>query len=418
MAWRNLGTAALVFLFSVFAARAQATFELVGKVTDAEGNGVADVKISAWNVAFAEQKRDTKSGKKGSFFLSGLLYSQQKREWEFSFEGEGLEPKSMNVVARMGDRTIYNEFERNFAAGQSSFRMPVMGIGEIRVEVTMGPPGAREPAADVAAVGEVEDADPWVVANQKVGAGDYQGSLDWFEKAIEASPDDAERRELYARVLLKVDRAGDALNQARKATRAAPDRVSAHLLLADIHASRGETQYAYDAAAKAFELDPENVEVVQRVAWLATDLGKPQEAIAAYEKLVAGKPGDVESWLALGDLYNRSGQPQKAASAFERVTELDPQNAYKTFFNLGALIENRDNLTSADNRKAIEAFRKSVEIKPDYGPGWRHLAYSQLRAGDLAEARRSFERYLQVEPKAKDAAEIRDTIKSLPAPKK
>jgi tetratricopeptide (TPR) repeat protein len=296
--------------------------------------------------------------------------------------------------------------------------MPVMGIGEIRIDVTMGEPGEIAGVAVPGGAAGDAELDPWAVANQKVTAGDLQGSVEWLEKAVEAAPDDAERRELLARVFLKLDRSSEALNQARKATRAAPDRVSAKLLLADIHVSRGETQFAYDAIVEARGLEPSNPDVVQRVAWLATDLGKPEEAIAAYEAIVAAKPDDTESWLALGDLYNRAGMSDKASAAFERVTELDPGSAYKTFFNLGALIENRPNLTPADNRKAIEAFRKSVEIKPDYGPGWRHLAYSQLRSGDLSGARVSFERYLEVEPQAKDAKEIRDTIKSLPAPKK
>jgi tetratricopeptide (TPR) repeat protein len=419
MSARSVLTAILFLTFGASAAQAQATFEIVGKITDAEGNGLADVRVAAWNTAFPEMKRDTKSGKKGNFFLSGLLYNQQKREWEFSFESEGLAPRSMKVVARMGDRTIYNEFERAFGPGESSFRMPVMGIGEIRIDITMGDPGAAAvPGAPEAAAAGEAAVDPWAVGNQKLVAGDFQGSVEWLEKAVEAAPDDAERRELLARVFLKLDRSSEALNQARKATKTRPDRVSAHLLLADIHASRGETQYAYDAIAEARRLEPANRDVLQRVAWLATDLGKPEEAIAAYEEIVAAKPDDTESWLALGDLYSRAGMPEKASAAFERVTELDPGNAFKTFFNLGALIENRPNLTPADNRKAIEAFRKSVEINPNYGPGWRHLAYSQLRSGDLAGARASFERYLEVDPEAKDAREIRETIKSLPAPKK
>lgn len=418
MSARSVLAAFLLLTAGASAAYAQATFEIVGKITDAEGNGLADVRVAAWNTAFPEMKRDTKSGKKGNFFLSGLLYNQQKREWEFSFETDGLAPRTMKVVARMGDRTIYNEFEKAFAPGESSFRIPVMGIGEIRMDITMGEPGAAAaPGAPAAAgAGDVE-LDPWAVGNQRVTAGDFQGSVEWLEKAVAAAPEDAERRELLARVFLKLDRSSEALNQVRKATRSAPDRLSVHLLLADIHASRGETQYAYDAIVAARALEPENPDVLQRVAWLATDLGKPEEAIGAYEAIVAAKPDDTESWLALGDLYNRAGMPDKASAAFERVTELDPGNAYKTFFNLGALIENRPNLTPADNRKAVEAFRKSVEINPEYGPGWRHLAYSQLRSGDLADARASFERYLAVEPQAKDAKEIRDTIKSLPAPK-
>ena len=118
--------------------------------------------------------------------------------------------------------------------------------------------------------------------------------------------------------------------------------------------------------------------------------------------------------MSLGDLYNQVKNSSKSEEAYRKVTELDPQNAYKTFFNLGALIENRPDLSESDNRKAMEAFRKAIEVKPDYALAHRHLAYALLRAGDMAGAKKSFRKYLELAPKAPDAAEIRQTVESLP----
>lgn len=404
---RLVALAVLVFA-STLTVRAQGAFEVVGKVTDAEGSGIPDVVVKGWNQAFPDSVRQTKTDKKGNYYLPGLLYSQQNREWAFSFEAEGLAPKNAKVVGRMGDRTIYAEFERAFGPGSTSFEISVRGIGEIRADVTMGPPApAGSPAAGA-------DDDPWTAANRKVQAGDLEGSLDLFKKAIEAAPTDPERRELFARVLLKLDRSGDALIQARKAITAAPDRVESKTLMADIHASRGEKEPAAALVAEALALRPDDVGLLERSAWLAADAGKHAEAIVAYEKVVAAKPDDKEAWLALGGLYHRAKRPGDAERAYKKVTELDPANAHQIFFNLGALIENRPNLGPADNGKAIEAFQKAVEVKPDYARAWQHLGYAQLRAGQLGAARASLERYLELAPKAPDAAEIRDTVKSLP----
>ena len=77
------------------------------------------------------------------------------------------------------------------------------------------------------------------------------------------------------------------------------------------------------------------------------------------------------------------------------------------------VIENRDDATEADHRKASEAFRKAIELKPNYALAHRDLGFAMLRLGDLAGARKEFQKYVDLEPRAKDAADINATIKSL-----
>ena len=164
----------------------------------------------------------------------------------------------------------------------------------------------------------------------------------------------------------------------------------------------------------ARKVGPSDPKRARRHAVSAAETGKTAEAIEAWTAVVAAKPDDSEAWMALGDLHARAGDAAKSEAAYKKVTELDPEHAYRTYFNLGALIENRENLTEADNRRAAEAFRKAIEIKPDYALAYRHLGYTLLRMGDLAEAKKAFVRYLELEPKAADAGEIRATVKSLP----
>ena len=84
-----------------------------------------------------------------------------------------------------------------------------------------------------------------------------------------------------------------------------------------------------------------------------------------------------------------------------------------TFYNLGVVIENRDEATDGDHRKAIEAFRKAIDLKSDYGIAHRDLGFALLRVGDLPGARKELQKYADLEPRAKDAADIKATIKSL-----
>ena len=104
----------------------------------------------------------------------------------------------------------------------------------------------------------------------------------------------------------------------------------------------------------------------------------------------------------------------RAQAAFDRVVELDPDNAYKTFFNIATLLENKKNVTDAEQKRAIEAYRKAIEIKPDYAKARLALAYALLRTGDQVGAREQFEAFVELAPESGEAAQIRGLISALP----
>jgi Flp pilus assembly protein TadD len=124
-------------------------------------------------------------------------------------------------------------------------------------------------------------------------------------------------------------------------------------------------------------------------------------------------PDDTEAWMSLGDLYAASGDTAKSEQAYQRVIELEPANAHQIFFNLGALIINNPNRTDADSQKAIAAFRKAVELKPDYAQAHKQLAFALLGVGDRAGAKAALESYVELAPDAPDAAQMRAMINTL-----
>jgi tetratricopeptide (TPR) repeat protein len=259
-----------------------------------------------------------------------------------------------------------------------------------------------------------ETIDPMQLASKMVADGDLEGSLGELERAIEKNPDDPERRELLAKVLYNLERFDDALGIAGELQGMAPDYAGIHLLLADINAKKGDFASAREELAAQAELSPQDVAVFRRMAWIAEQEGDTAGVIEANESIVELEPENSEAWLVLGSLYAENGQPEKSQEAFTKVAEIDPKNAYETFFNIGVLIENKPDPTPAEERRALEAFQKSVEIKPDFAKGHLRLAYAQLRGGDLAGARGSFERYLELEPDASDSGEVRSMVSALP----
>jgi len=56
---------------------------------------------------------------------------------------------------------------------------------------------------------------------------------------------------------------------------------------------------------------------------------------------------------------------------------------------------------------AVDRFRAAILAAPDHAPAWRGLGLANQRLGRPAEARLAFERYLSIEPEARDAEAIR-----------
>ncbi len=427
-----------VALLAATAASAQ-TAEFVGKVQDGDGKPVAGAALTVSSATFKDRVYKGTADKKGAYFITGVLVSEQSSVYTVAVAAEGFVPAKASILARTGDKTRYFDDERTLSAKTTSVEVKARALAEIRVDFTMRtgdaaaelaeaaglppPAAAAVPGATPEAAAALPGAaaggapDDYMLAIAKVRGGDAEGSVDLFKKAIEAKPDDWERRDVFAKVLLKLDRQGEATIQANKAAALAPDKAGPLVTLSDIYTARGLPDKASDAITKAEQLEPDNVKVTERAAAIAAQSGKIDEAIALNEKVLAKNPNNTEVLVALADLYSRKKLPKKAEEMLARVVDLDPKNAYRTFYNLGVVIENRDDLTDADHRKAIEAFRKSIDLRPDYALAHRDLGLALLRKGDLPEARKELQKYVDLNPQARDAPDIKDTIKSLASAK-
>jgi Flp pilus assembly protein TadD len=431
VAWVIGSLAVLGFLSAPL--RAQ-TAQVTGKVVDGAGAPIADAQIEVQSPDSGSLVYRGSTDKKGGFLVSGILATEQHPVWNVTVKADGYLPVKASYVARTSDKVRYDAADAVKLSPRSpALQARIKAFAEVRVEFTMtpgeasppvaeAPPAAAEPAgggilptAPTAGPGAPEGpgAEAYAAAIASVRNGDPEGSVEHFKQAIEAKPDDWERRDLFAKVLLRLDRQGEATIQANKAAALAPDKAGPLVTLTDIYLARGLPDKAAESIAKAGELEPDNLKVLERRASLAASQGQVDQAIALNEQVLQKKPDNTEVLVALADLYNRKKQPKKAEEMLNRVVELDPKNAYRTFYNLGVVILNREDTSDADIRKAAEAFRKSIELKDGYALAHRDLGFAMLRMGNLVDARKELQRYVDLDPRARDAAEIKDTIKSL-----
>ncbi len=396
------------------------TSEASGKVTDAQGNPIPDAVLTFVNAADAKATYDATTDKKGRYFVDGLLYVAPGITWKVSVKAAGFVPSKIMVESRTQTQ-IVAKFDANLSPDGSPHSIPIRALGKARVDFVMVPPDQAPPSAPAAGAGESERApsaglpkDPLGQAAERIREGDLAGSVEYFNQAIEASPGELEPRLELARVLYKLERYKEAEAQAQKAAELAPGKPGPNRILASIYYANDQYDRADAALKRERQISPDDPGVLAFVGQIAEELNRPDEAIGAYESLVAIQPDSKEAWIALGSLYAGKGDSAKSEAAYRKVTEIDPANAAQVFYNIGAVIRNKTSATPADTRKAVEAFRRAVELKPDYGAAHKELGYALLSLGELADARAALEKYLAIEPKAPDAGELRALLAGLP----
>jgi len=91
----------------------------------------------------------------------------------------------------------------------------------------------------------------------------------------------------------------------------------------------------------------------------------------------------------------RSGKPSEAAALFRRSIEARPRGDLlaSCYLGLGSALGDLGR-----HQEAIAAFRKVTEIRPSDPEGFRALAVGLEEAGEIAEARRSLEQSLALDP--------------------
>ena len=201
---------------------------------------------------------------------------------------------------------------------------------------------------------------------------------------------------------------------------------------ADVGAMRLLTQAGYDIneAPKVHQMllqrygDPSRLE-----NFFFGNHARNQERIEHYERMLSTEYAQVaqDSNLIINTeefqrrtralvrenaiLDVEAGRYGTAKAALERVLALVPTDA-KAQFYLGELYR-KQRKDSADVERAIAAYQKAVEHDPSYPEPQRSLGLLYYTSGKKVEARRAFERYLELKPQAEDRQQLREYLLEL-----
>ncbi len=231
------------------------------------------------------------------------------------------------------------------------------------------------------------------------------------------------------------DYATQAVEQYKLALDADPDSKLLQDGLADLYFKIGRIREAVTAAQDQVTKDPKDIEAHELLGkvYLRSlgDMQSPQSgqmlqlAIGEYEKLAQLKPQDVETHLLLGQLYGLNHDSSKAEVQFKLAQSIDASSE-EVALNMARLYSEQgdakraaevlnaipvDDRTSRiefalgasyeqlkDNKKAVAAYRRSLDLDPDNLDTERGLANALLADGQLDEALKVLNGIVAAEP--------------------
>jgi Tfp pilus assembly protein PilF len=187
----------------------------------------------------------------------------------------------------------------------------------------------------------------------------------------------------------------------------------------------------YDAAIenlnKAGELDPNQVAIWSHLAQAyqeqaATKTGADHDAevakgIDAYNKALTLKPDDASIHNNYGLFLAKAGKFQDATAELEKAAQLEPTNACKYYYNLGALYTN-----AGQTDPALDAFKKGITADPNCAEAYYQTGINLMakvtttpdgKMVPVPGTVEAFQKYLELKPDGPNAESAKAMLTTL-----
>lgn len=140
--------------------------------------------------------------------------------------------------------------------------------------------------------------------------------------------------------------------------------------------------------------------------------GKASEAIPLLERAHALQPADVDAALNLGGAYILTKQWRRARAVLEPLSERAPDNAM-VWINLGAAYLGNPILArDEEQRRAIAAFERALEINPAAPSVAYNLGLIHRDRNDIDQALHWFDQAVRHNPQDRDARSMLEKMRA------
>ncbi len=119
---------------------------------------------------------------------------------------------------------------------------------------------------------------------------------------------------------------------------------------------------------EASKTESKRAEITKNLALIYINQGKDEEAIKAMEAAKKENPNDPALMQEEANMFYKLGNIAKYQELMEKIVANDPENP-NLLYNLGVSASRL-----GDNEKALEYYKKALEVKPDYASAQINIA--------------------------------------------
>lgn len=133
---------------------------------------------------------------------------------------------------------------------------------------------------------------------------------------------------------------------------------------------------------------------------------KFSEAVQAFEKVLEFDPDFKKAWFHMGFCYDNLFN-KKAVECYEKAIKADPKD-YEACYNLGNKYLDIsdpfiDDEEYGDYPKAIEYYKKTIEIKPDFSFAWNNMGFCYSKMEEHGKALECHLKAVECDPENQSA---------------
>ena len=161
--------------------------------------------------------------------------------------------------------------------------------------------------------------------------------------------------------------------------------------LVECHLKAGKASAAESVLIRALEHKPDSTALLERLAELRLGENRLEEAERTLRMLLQATPNHVGARERMLELLEKTGRFEAMRSQAKALLDGHPYSVT----GLAAL--GRAHLLLEEPQKALQAFRRAVQLRPHHAKAHLGLAQALSRLGDEEEAIRSLERSLRLD---------------------
>ena len=177
-----------------------------------------------------------------------------------------------------------------------------------------------------------------------------------------------------------------------KALRVDENLAKAYYIKGSIYRESGDTSKALSSLETAVEQDNKYEDAFYDLGVIYSARKNPI-GLDYYNTVLKINPNNENAKYARAKLLQDLGKMDDAVREYEAILHMD-KNCENCYYNLGAIYLN----VKKDNKKALEAFTKAIEVNPNYVEAYFARGYTYALLKDKESAKADYAMCLKIQP--------------------